>query len=82
MGTTPLTTEVLVAALGNTYPIKDQLKEEGFRWNKANKVWYYLGRPSTAQYEFLIEMMAFFTGPHVYFRLFERRENTWAEITC
>ncbi len=82
MGLTPTTTELLIIALGNTYPIKDQLKQEGFRWNPANKVWYYLGRPSTAQYELLIEMMAFFTGPHGYFRCFELIDNKWTEIQC
>lgn len=25
---------------GNTYPIKDRLKELGFRWSKQKKMWY------------------------------------------
>lgn len=73
-------TQVLIVALGKTYPIKDQLKQEGFRWNPANKVWYYLGRPSTEEYEYLTEMVTFFTGPDSHFRWFERTDKVWIEV--
>lgn len=32
-------TENLVAITGNTYPVKEQLKALGARWNAENKAW-------------------------------------------
>ena len=29
-----------VVVSGNTYPVKDQLKADGFRWDAGDKVWY------------------------------------------
>jgi hypothetical protein len=28
---------------GNTYNVKDSIKELGFKWSKNNKKWYYVG---------------------------------------
>jgi hypothetical protein len=33
------TTETLVAISGNTYPVKEQLKALGARWNPDRKAW-------------------------------------------
>jgi curved DNA-binding protein CbpA len=27
---------------GNTYPVKEELKEYGFRWSNSKKLWYYV----------------------------------------
>jgi hypothetical protein len=39
-----------VALAGNTYPIKDQLKAAGFRFDGVNKVWFVAGYDQMAAF--------------------------------
>lgn len=31
---------------GSTYPVKDQLKQAGYKWASKKKLWYFAGRPA------------------------------------
>ncbi|MBA7607500.1 hypothetical protein ES703_14659 [subsurface metagenome] len=80
MELTQPTTEVLVVVLGNTYPVKEQLKSLGFQWNAVNQVWYNLSNWTAKHYESWATEMKGSPWPDVYYRFFELRENVWTEI--
>ncbi|GAI70266.1 unnamed protein product, partial [marine sediment metagenome] len=74
------TTELLIVALGNTYPIKEELKSLGFRWNAVNKVWYRLGEVTDLHCGFFTDIAGRDVKPGVHFRCFELEETRWREI--
>ena len=80
MESTPGETRFVIVAIGNTYPIKDELKSLGFRWNPANKVWYHAGGLPPEHYKFLTELRNANSRFDISFRHFEVTGNNWNEI--
>ncbi len=70
----------LIVALGKTYPVKEELKSLGFRWNVVNQVWYRLGEITDLHCGFLADVAERDVKRGIYYRIFERRENGWREI--
>lgn len=73
-------TRFVIVAIGRTYPIKDELKSLGFKWNQVNKVWYHPGGLPTAHLEFLTELRDANLRLDISFRHFEVTDNNWNEI--
>ncbi|MBA7607505.1 hypothetical protein ES703_14664 [subsurface metagenome] len=73
-------TKFVIVAVGKTYPIKDELKSLGFKWNQVNKVWYHVGGLSPEHYEFLTELRDFYLHTDISFRHFEVSGTNWNEI--
>ena len=78
----PATEEIryVIVAIGKTYPIKDELKSLGFKWNQVQKVWYHLGGQLAEHDEFLTKLNVSYLELGISFRHFELRGNNWNEI--
>ncbi len=74
-------TEVVWVAAGKTYPIKEELKSLGFRWNQVNKVWYQMRGFTKEQCDFLMTTINDPLWQGVCIRRFEREDNIWRETT-
>ncbi|MBA7474429.1 hypothetical protein ES707_09781 [subsurface metagenome] len=81
MELTPPETDFVIIAQGKTYPIKDELKSLGFKWNKHNKVWYCLSDYTPAEGDFLIELKKCPPTMGICFRAFELKDNVWRETS-
>ncbi len=73
-------TRLVIVAIGRTYPIKDELKSLGFKWNQVQKVWYHPGGLPTAHLEYLTELRDDNPRLDISFRHFEVTDNNWNEI--